>query len=60
MLTKVALAMTKIIIGRIRKKFSQSNALWTLDTDILQEGLDELNNLREQMRTSTQLTYGID
>ena len=57
---RMALALTKVTIGRIRKKFTQSNALWSLDTDILTEGQTELDTLREQLRTSTQLTYGID
>lgn len=59
-LIRLSIALTKVTIGRIRTKFTQSNALWSLDTNILTEGQEELNNLREQMRTSTQLTYGID
>lgn len=60
-LLRLSLALTKVIIGRIRTKFTQqSNALWGLSTDILTEGQEELNSLREQLRTSTQLTYGID
>lgn len=57
---KLSLALAKVTIGRIRTKFTQNNALWSLDTSILQEGQEELNNLRELMRNSTQLTYGID
>lgn len=57
---RLSIALVKVTIGRIRTKFTQSNALWSLDTNILTEGQEELNNLREQMRTSTQLTYGID
>lgn len=57
---RMATALAKVTIGRIRTKFTQSNALWSLDTNILIEGQEELNNLREQLRTSTQLTYGID
>ena len=59
-ITRMATALAKVTIGRIRTKFTQSNALWSLDTNILTEGQEELNNLREQLRTSTQLTYGID
>lgn len=59
-ITRMATALAKVAIGRIRTKFTQSNALWSLDTNILTEGQEELNNLREQLRTSTQLTYGID
>lgn len=57
---RLSIALAKVAIGRIRTKFTQSNALWSLDTNILAEGQEELNNLREQLRTSTQLTYGID
>ena len=59
-IVRLSIALAKVTIGRIRTKFTQSNALWSLDTNILTEGQEELNNLREQMRTSTQLTYGID
>ena len=59
-ITRMSTALAKVAIGRIRTKFTQSNALWSLDTNILTEGQEELNNLREQLRTSTQLTYGID
>jgi hypothetical protein len=34
--------------------------LWSLDTDILQEGLDEEKELQEMMRKATQLGYPID
>ena len=57
---KLSLALAKVTIGRIRTKFTQNNALWSLDTSILAEGQEELNNIRELMRNSTQLTYGID
>ena len=57
---RLSLALAKVTIGRIRTKFTQSNALWGLDTNILAEGQEELTNLRELMRQSTQLTYGID
>ena len=58
--SRLSLALAKVTIGRIRTKFTQNNALWSLDASILQEGQEELNNIRELMRTSTQLTYGID
>ena len=59
-ISRLSLALAKVTIGRIRTKFTQNNALWSLDASILQEGQEELNNIRELMRTSTQLTYGID
>lgn len=60
-LIRMAVATTKITVGRVRSKFKQSNALWSLDGDqILQEGTTELTSLREELRSSTQLVYGID
>ena len=60
-LVRMAVAQTKIIVGRVRSKFKQSNALWVLDGDtLLQEGTSELSSLREELRGSTQLVYGID
>ena len=60
-LVRMAVAQTKIVVGRVRSKFKQSNALWVLDGDtLLQEGTSELNSLREELRGSTQLVYGID
>ena len=57
---RLALAICKQVIGRIRKKFTQSNALWSLDVDILTEGLEEEKELQEIMRKASQLCYPID
>lgn len=57
---RLSLAICKQVIGRIRKKFTQSNALWQLDTDILTEGLEEEKELQELMRKASQLAYPID
>lgn len=60
-LVRLSIALTKVAVGRVRTKFKQSNALWTLDGDtILEEGKSELAELRTQMRESTQLVYGVD
>ena len=60
-LIRHAVAQTKVVVGRVRTKFKQSNALWVLDGDtLLQEGTTELTALREELRSSTQLVYGID
>lgn len=58
--TRLATAHAKIIIGRIRKKFTQSNALWSLDTDILTEGREELTALRDTLRVNATLLYPLD
>lgn len=59
-LSRLSLAICKQVIGRIRKKYTQSNALWSLDTDILQEGIEEEKELQELMRKSSQLGYPVD
>ena len=59
-LVRLSLAICKQVIGRIRKKFTQSNALWSLDTDILQEGIDEEKELQEAMRKASQLGFPVD
>lgn len=60
-LIQMAVALTKITIGRVRSRYTQSNALWTQDGDkILQEGLDEYKSLQEYLRTNNQLVFPID
>ena len=61
MLIKLSVALTKVTVGRVRTKFKQSNALWTLDGDaILEEGKTELAAIRQEVKDSTQLCYGVD
>lgn len=60
MLINLAIAQAKVTVGRIRSRFTQSNALWEQDTNILQEGLDELADLRDRMKEATYLQYPID
>ena len=58
---RMATAQAKIILGRIRSRYTQSNALWTQDGEqMLEEGTTELTELREVLRTQTQLNYPID
>lgn len=60
-LHRMALAKTKIILGRVRSRFTQSNALWVQDGDqMLSEGNSELAELRAQLQASTQLVYPVD
>ncbi len=60
-LIRMCVAQTKIIVGRVRSKFKQSNALWVMDGDaLLTEGTTELTTLRQELKDSTQLVYGID
>jgi hypothetical protein len=60
-LVKMCVALTKITLGRIRTRFSQSNALWAQDGEkLLEEGNTELKELREILRTNANLAYSID
>ena len=61
MLGKLALSYAKIAVGRIRSRYTQSNALWTQDGEtLLNEGNTELQELRQYLQKNTQLIYGID
>lgn len=60
-LIKYCIALTKIVLGRIRTRFTQSNALWTQDGDkILEEGNTELKELREILRVNSNMVYILD
>lgn len=60
-LIKYCVALTKVVLGRIRTRFSQSNALWAQDGDkLLEDGNTELKELREILRTNSNLIFVID
>lgn len=60
-LIRMSLARTKIILGRIRTRFTQSNSIWTLDGDrMLEEGTADLKELEEILRSNSQMVYPID
>lgn len=60
-LVRLCIALTKVVLGRIRTRFSQSNALWTQDGDkLLEEGNSELKELRDILRTNSNLIYSED
>ena len=60
-LIRYCVALTKVVLGRIRTRFTQSNALWTQDGDkILEEGNSELKELREVLRVNSNLIMLID
>jgi hypothetical protein len=60
-LIKLCVAMTKVVLGRIRTRFTQSNALWTQDGDkILEEGNTELKELREILRVNSNMVLLLD
>ena len=58
---RMTLAKCKIALGRIRTRFTQSNALYTQDGEaMLAEGNEELNSLREMLDTNMTLPYPVD
>lgn len=58
---RLATAIAKVTLGRIRTRYTQSNALWTQDGEkMLEEGNAELTDIREKLQASTQLCYPID
>ena len=60
-LIRLSVALAKVTLGRIRTRYTQSNALWTQDgQQMLEEGNSELSDIREKLQSSTQLVYPID
>jgi len=60
-LKRLSLALVKRALGRIRTRFTQSNALWVQDGEtLLQEGNEELKELREILRVNSNLFYPLD
>ncbi len=60
-LVRMSVATAKIMVGRIRSRYTQSGALWSQDGEaILAEGLEEIRGLRESLQTDSQLCYPID
>ena len=60
-LIRMSVALTKITLGRIRTRFTQSNALWAQDGEkLLEEGNTTYKELQEVLRTNSNLIYVID
>ncbi len=60
-LIRMSIDNVKIYLGRIRTRFTQSNALWAQDGDkLLEEGISDLKELREVLRNNANLAYPID
>lgn len=55
-LMRLSTALTKVTLGRIRTRYTQSNALWTQDGQImLDEGTRELEELRNHLLENVDL-----
>lgn len=60
-LRRMFLARTKVILGRIRTRYTANSSLWQQDGEtILAEGQEELKNLEEILRVNSQIIYPID
>ena len=60
-LQRLALALVKRVLGRVRTYAKQSNALYTIDGDtMLEEGNKELSELREILRNNSMLFLPVD
>lgn len=58
---RMAVALTKITLGRIRNRYTQSNALWVQDGEkLLDEGNTELSELRQYLQDNNLLIYPKD
>lgn len=49
-LIRLSVAHSKVIIGRIRSKYSVQNSPFSVGIDILQEGITELQQIRDELR----------
>ena len=58
---KLAVALCKVVVGRVRSRYTLSNAQWTQDGEtLLNEGNAELAALREHLINNSMLTLPID
>lgn len=58
---RLSKALAKVYVGRIRSRYTQNNALWQQDGEtLLNEGNQELTDLRNYLQTNTQLIYCYD
>lgn len=60
-LLRLSVAMTKVVVGRLRTYSTQAGALFELDGNtILEEGKSDLNDLRSILRENSTLFYPVD
>ena len=60
-LKRFSLAMTKVILGRIRSKYSLNSSLYSLDGDtMLSEGNSELQEIRSTLQNNNDSLFVID
>ena len=60
-LLRMSTAYVKVVLGNIRTRFTQANAQWSQDGDEMRsEGNQELANIRETLRTNSNMIYPVD
>lgn len=60
-LIRLSVALAKLTLGRIRSKYTQTNALWALDGEtMLAEGNAELAEIREHLKINSHKIYPLD
>lgn len=60
-LQRLAIAETKIILGRIRTRYTSSSSLWQQDGEaLLNEGITEEKELIDRLTVNSQIIYPID
>lgn len=58
---RLATALTKVTLGNIRGRFTQTNALWTQDAEkMATEGREELQELRQYLQDNNILIFPMD
>ncbi len=58
---RLAVALTKVTLGRIRSRYTQNDSPWQQDGEkLLEEGNTELQELREKLEQNNQLCYPVD
>ena len=58
---RMAIAKAKIVVGRVRSRFTVSNALWAQDGEaILAEGREELADIRTYLQDNMMLSQSFD
>ena len=60
-LVRYSVDMAKILLGRIRTRFTANSSVWSQDGDkLLSEGEEDLKELRDKLNTSNNVIYPID
>lgn len=60
-LVRLTVANTKLLLGRIRSRYTNSSQLWTQDGEtMLAEGNAEISDLREKLLANSTLAYTYD